>query len=94
VISVRFIGDFTDSQRQTIAKQLEDRWGSARCDVHGEPLRFIVSPMDAECVPFGGRFVRVWPACGICFLWNTCCDDFDLTIRLEFDRECERELRS
>jgi hypothetical protein len=86
VVFIRFIGDFMDAERDNVRQQIESRWGQARCDIHGESLRFAVWKIGAPLQGYTGNFVRVWPACGIYFTWQTCCDDFDDTLLLELDR--------
>jgi hypothetical protein len=78
MISVQFIGEFSDSRKREVSDLLERHYGSARCDVHGAALRFVVTRFD--------RAPR-----GFTFRWTACCDAFDLTMSLERDREIEIE---
>jgi hypothetical protein len=77
-VNVQFLCEVTDQQRQEAVAKLERTYGNARCDVHGEQLRIVVSKIDSH-----GR-------CS--YHRDPCCDEFHLTLCLERDREFELHL--
>lgn len=77
-MNVQFLCEVTDQPRQEVLAKIERAYGNARCDLHGEQLRIVVSTVYAQ-----GSFL---------YRWEACCAEFDLTISLERDREFELHL--
>jgi hypothetical protein len=77
-MNVQFLCDVSDQQKANVFAAYEVIYGNARCDVHGEQMRLIVTKVDSR-----GRFS---------YERDPCCDEFHLSLCLEHDRKFELRL--